>query len=151
MAGGRARAPSKAPKLKGSKESTEAAQDVQRDIDGARRPDKRGRARAASPATAGGGASPHTRLARRSPLPVTLLSGFLGAGKTTLMRHVLTNKQGLKVRWPWVWWPTRQLVMPQLAAVVFARPGCAALPRTRAYTRWRGEWRRVGLHALCVV
>jgi hypothetical protein len=26
-------------------------------------------------------------------LPVTVLSGFLGAGKTTLMRHVLTNVQ----------------------------------------------------------
>ena len=25
----------------------------------------------------------------REPIPVTLLSGFLGAGKTTLMRHIL--------------------------------------------------------------
>jgi len=30
-------------------------------------------------------------------LPVTVLSGFLGAGKTTLMNHVLANKQGLRV------------------------------------------------------
>jgi G3E family GTPase len=30
-------------------------------------------------------------------LPVTVLSGFLGAGKTTLMQHVLHNRQGLKV------------------------------------------------------
>jgi G3E family GTPase len=30
-------------------------------------------------------------------LPVTVLSGFLGAGKTTLMNHVLNNRQGLKV------------------------------------------------------
>lgn len=30
-------------------------------------------------------------------LPVTVLSGFLGSGKTTLMNHVLTNRQGLKV------------------------------------------------------
>ena len=32
-----------------------------------------------------------------SPLPVTVLSGFLGAGKTTLMNHVLNNREGLRV------------------------------------------------------
>ncbi len=30
-------------------------------------------------------------------LPVTVLSGFLGAGKTSLLNHVLTNRQGLRV------------------------------------------------------
>jgi hypothetical protein len=30
-------------------------------------------------------------------LPVTVLSGFLGAGKTALLRHILTNRQGLQV------------------------------------------------------
>lgn len=30
-------------------------------------------------------------------LPVTVLSGFLGAGKTTLMNHVLGNREGLRV------------------------------------------------------
>eukprot|EP01048_Picozoa_sp_COSAG05_P019506 COSAG05_NODE_3073_length_2353_cov_1.701863_2_plen_258_part_00 len=30
-------------------------------------------------------------------VPVSLLSGFLGAGKTTMLRHILMNKQGLKV------------------------------------------------------
>ena len=30
-------------------------------------------------------------------LPVTVLSGFLGSGKTTLMNHVLNNRRGLKV------------------------------------------------------
>lgn len=30
-------------------------------------------------------------------LPVTVLSGFLGAGKTSLLNHILNNKQGLKV------------------------------------------------------
>jgi len=30
-------------------------------------------------------------------LPVTVLSGFLGAGKTTLMNHVLNNRQGRRV------------------------------------------------------
>jgi hypothetical protein len=30
-------------------------------------------------------------------LPVTVLSGFLGADKTTLLNHVLHNREGLKV------------------------------------------------------
>ncbi|MDQ0340053.1 G3E family GTPase [Caldalkalibacillus uzonensis] len=30
-------------------------------------------------------------------IPVTVLSGYLGAGKTTILNHVLNNKQGLKV------------------------------------------------------
>jgi tRNA A37 threonylcarbamoyladenosine biosynthesis protein TsaE len=29
-------------------------------------------------------------------LPVTVLSGFLGAGKTSLLNHILRNKKGLK-------------------------------------------------------
>ena len=32
-----------------------------------------------------------------APLPVTVLSGFLGAGKTTVLNHVLTNREGLRV------------------------------------------------------
>lgn len=32
-----------------------------------------------------------------SKLPVTVLSGYLGAGKTTVLNHVLNNRQGLKV------------------------------------------------------
>ena len=30
-------------------------------------------------------------------LPVTVLSGFLGAGKTTVLNHVLHNREGLRV------------------------------------------------------
>jgi G3E family GTPase len=30
-------------------------------------------------------------------LPVTVLSGFLGAGKTTVLNHVLANRGGLRV------------------------------------------------------
>lgn len=33
----------------------------------------------------------------RKKLPVTVLSGFLGAGKTTILQHILQNKSGLKV------------------------------------------------------
>ncbi|MGB1465621.1 MAG: GTP-binding protein, partial [Alcanivorax nanhaiticus] len=30
-------------------------------------------------------------------LPVTVLSGFLGAGKTTVLNHILNNRTGLRV------------------------------------------------------
>ena len=33
----------------------------------------------------------------QNKLPVTVLSGFLGAGKTTVLNHILNNKDGLKV------------------------------------------------------
>lgn len=33
----------------------------------------------------------------RAKLPVTVLSGFLGAGKTTVLNHVLNNREGLRV------------------------------------------------------
>ncbi|MEX0828290.1 MAG: zinc metallochaperone GTPase ZigA [Haliea sp.] len=33
----------------------------------------------------------------RDRLPVTVLSGFLGAGKTTLMNHILNNREGKRV------------------------------------------------------
>ena len=39
-----------------------------------------------------------TATAERDPrLPVTVLSGFLGAGKTALLNHVLANRDGLRV------------------------------------------------------
>jgi G3E family GTPase len=34
---------------------------------------------------------------RGALLPVTVLSGFLGAGKTTVLNHVLNNRSGIKV------------------------------------------------------
>lgn len=33
----------------------------------------------------------------KSKIPVTVLSGYLGAGKTTILNHVLNNRDGLKV------------------------------------------------------
>jgi G3E family GTPase len=32
---------------------------------------------------------------RAIQVPVTLLTGFLGAGTTTLLNHILSNQQGL--------------------------------------------------------
>ena len=32
-----------------------------------------------------------------SRLPVTVLSGFLGAGKTTVLSHILNNRENKKV------------------------------------------------------
>ena len=32
-----------------------------------------------------------------APLPVTVLSGFLGAGKTTVLNHILNNREGRRV------------------------------------------------------
>lgn len=30
-------------------------------------------------------------------IPITLLTGYLGAGKTTLMNHILSNQEGYRV------------------------------------------------------
>ena len=32
----------------------------------------------------------------KKKLPVTVLSGFLGAGKTTVLSHIVNNRQGIK-------------------------------------------------------
>jgi G3E family GTPase len=39
----------------------------------------------------------HIKPLPKTKLPVTVLSGFLGAGKTTVLSHILNNRQGLKV------------------------------------------------------
>ena len=33
----------------------------------------------------------------KARLPVTVLSGFLGAGKTTVLSHILNNREGRRV------------------------------------------------------
>ena len=30
-------------------------------------------------------------------VPITVLTGYLGSGKTTLINHILTNQEGYKV------------------------------------------------------
>ena len=34
---------------------------------------------------------------KSNKLPVTVLSGFLGAGKTTVLSHILNNREGKRV------------------------------------------------------
>ncbi len=36
------------------------------------------------------------RIMNKKPIPVTVLSGFLGAGKTTVLNHLLKNREGKK-------------------------------------------------------
>ena len=36
-------------------------------------------------------------MTHQQKLPVTVISGFLGAGKTTVLSHILNNRQGRKV------------------------------------------------------
>ena len=36
-------------------------------------------------------------MGKQNRLPVTVLSGFLGAGKTTVLSHILNNREGKKV------------------------------------------------------
>ena len=44
-------------------------------------------------------APPQERMhGRTRKIPVTIVTGFLGAGKTTLIRHVLTNAQRAAAR-----------------------------------------------------
>lgn len=34
---------------------------------------------------------------QKKRIPVTVLSGYLGSGKTTVLNHVLNNREGLKI------------------------------------------------------
>jgi G3E family GTPase len=40
---------------------------------------------------------PLSELIPKRGMPVTLITGFLDSGKTTLLNHILTNRQDLKV------------------------------------------------------
>lgn len=44
-----------------------------------------------------GESAPVKRVGMKTKLPVTVLSGFLGAGKTTVLNHLLNNRRGLRV------------------------------------------------------
>lgn len=57
-------------------------------------------AAAAMPTEAGSGAvaaAAAASAAADKKVPVTVITGFLGAGKTTLVNHILTGKHGKKI------------------------------------------------------
>lgn len=49
-------------------------------------------------AGAGFGTTQESKKAQKGklPMPITVLSGFLGAGKTTFLQHMIQNEKGLK-------------------------------------------------------
>src|SRR5262249_18408179 len=54
------------------------------------------------PQAVAGADSPHVlpggrRVNSLAKIPVTVITGFLGSGKTTLIRHLMTNAQGRKL------------------------------------------------------
>ena len=51
----------------------------------------------ATAVTAVAAASAADAAPRPAKIPVTLLSGFLGAGKTSLLSHLLNNREGLRI------------------------------------------------------
>ena len=52
---------------------------------------------AASPTSAPTTATAATTTGKRPPVPVLLLSGFLGAGKSTLIQYILQAKHGYRI------------------------------------------------------
>lgn len=43
------------------------------------------------------GATANKRRRKVAPIALVILTGFLGAGKTTFLRHLLTNRRGIRV------------------------------------------------------
>lgn len=60
------------------------------------------------------------------PVPVTILTGFLGAGKTSLLRHVLTEPHGLKIA----------VVQNELSAAVGLEEATVRGPNGEEFAEW---------------
>ena len=62
----------------------------------------------------------------RPPVPVTIITGFLGAGKTSLLRHVLTEPHGLKIA----------VVQNEMSAAVGLEEATVRGPNGEAFAEW---------------
>jgi G3E family GTPase len=60
------------------------------------------------------------------PVPVTILTGFLGAGKTSLLRHVLTEPHGLKIA----------VVQNEMSAAVGLEEATVRGPNGEEFAEW---------------
>ena len=60
------------------------------------------------------------------PVPVTIITGFLGAGKTSLLRHVLTEPHGLKIA----------VVQNEMSAAVGLEEATVRGPNGEEFAEW---------------
>ena len=77
-----------------------------------------------------------------SPIPMTILSGFLGAGKTSLLSHVLNNKEGTKVSSGAAWEDGRRRAAAAHWSSLTTQSCPRAIPLWRRWAWWSMTWQR---------